>query len=371
VAGARQPGPFDAPAAGLDGGTLGRFPQAGPGPTGYCVDQVGHWNMTQRLLTAAEYGVRGLPDDLRQELMVLFTPANVAITGVVMAAWAVSHAYGAGEVVDVGLLLFALCVVGHQATDGVRQLARFVRLAVEAHCDGDLHLAGHAFSIAATELGAATLTALILKRGMMSAAARPAAAGLSAGELDALVDRMLVRRFGSTQNVGTLVRENVVTVARFHRERGLSEEKMLEVLKGIDLHAVKPVEVVEFQRGQLLAQFYDQRVGQWFTAARQGATESDVGIAKASRVRKLFRLTANVKMLKSRSASVVDTWTQGREGEVFAPNPATTRPISNAPLLSEPAPKMKAGEYTRGGGEQFFLPLVPGESPLNYMQPAQ
>jgi hypothetical protein len=346
MAGSRQAGPIDGSATFLGRGTLCRGPQSPPVPAGYAIDQVGQSSLTHRLLAAAEYGVRGLPDEVRQELMVLFTPANLAITGGVMAAWAVSHAYGVGEVVDAGLLLFAVCAVGTQATDGVRHLARFVRLAVEARCDGDLRLAGHAFSIAATELGAATLTALILKRGMTRAAARPAAAELTASELDLVVDRMLRGRFGSTQNVGTLVRQNVVTVVRFLSERGMNEEKMLEVLKGIDLHAVKPIEVVELKQGQLLAQFYDQRVGQWFTAARRGATESDVGISAGNRVRKLFRLTADVKLLKSRSASVVDTWTNDRADVVRVPIPT-----------SSPGPgRMESGEYTRGGGEQFFLP---------------
>lgn len=335
-----------------------------PFPTGQRGDAVAHWSLQHRLMKAAEYGVRTLPGALQADLLALFTPANAAVTGGVMAAWVVSHAYGAGEVVDAALFAFAVLTAGQQAFGGGRDLGRFAAEAARARSDAELRSAGHWFAQAVLELGAATVTALVLKRGAKLAstadeatAAEAGTTGLSAAEVDALADKLIEDRFPGAQNVGTQVVENAKTIIRFLSDAGVKYEEVRSDLRGIDLHAVQPVEIVQFEPGEIVAQYAQEgRTGSWFTRAPRGATEDDLGISAGKRMRKLFRITSPVKMLKSRSASVVDTWTEGREGQVLSPNPAAERPISDRPILSEPAPKVRAGQYTRGGGEQFFLP---------------
>lgn len=177
--------------------------------------------------------------------------------------------------------------------------------------------------------------------------------GARLSRLDRLTDDVLTRVFGSTRNVGLLPRQNVRTLVEFFERNnvgGNDPAHWAELLKGIDLHAAKPVEIIRFRPGELVAQYVEQgrpverRVGQWMVRARGAVSHRNIGLSGADRIRKVYRVKQPVEMVKSKAAAAADHWTLG------GAKPHTAVTTENGQRVMKPA------EQVSGGGDQYFLP---------------
>jgi hypothetical protein len=171
--------------------------------------------------------------------------------------------------------------------------------------------------------------------------------------LDRLTDDVLRRVFGSTKNVGVLPRRNVRTIVEFfdkHNVGSRNPAEWAELLKGIDLHAVEAVTVLRFKPGEMVAQYVEtsraanRQVGQWMVLARGAVSHRNIGLSAAGRQRKMYRVTHEVEVLRSKAAPAADHWT----GAGAKPHTAVT--VVNGQRT------MKAAEQVGGGGDQYFLP---------------
>lgn len=172
----------------------------------------------------------------------------------------------------------------------------------------------------------------------------------AAARLDALTDDVLRYRLGSTVNVGLIPRQNVRLVVEFfdrHKVAG-GPRHWAELIKGIDLHAVEAVRVERLPAGAVVAQYVSKGggAGEWLVRVRGAVSHRNIGVSGEGRVRRLFRLTEPVEVLRSTAAGAADHWTWGRS--------ATHHTLT----WDREAGKTVArwAEDVAGGGEQLFLP---------------
>lgn len=104
-----------------------------------------------------------LPVEARSIVSSLLEPATLAIVAGTLAAWAGSHAFGVGEVVDIILLGIGVATLGFVVFEGAAELFDFVTCAQNAQSQADLEKAGQHFAHAITLLGISTLQAILLR----------------------------------------------------------------------------------------------------------------------------------------------------------------------------------------------------------------
>jgi hypothetical protein len=174
-----------------------------------------------------------------------------------------------------------------------------------------------------------------------------------ATHLDALADDVLRRVFGSTANVGILPRQNVRTIVEFFHRYGVDGRdpaRWAELIKGIDLHAIEAVSVTRIKSGELVAEYVDsarpttKQIGQWMVKVQGAVAHDKLGVSGAGRTRRVFRVTQEVEVLKSKSGAVADFWTTG------GPKPHKAITVEYGRKVTKPA--LQVG----GGGDQYFLP---------------
>src|SRR5688572_23154381 len=124
----------------VEDGTNARWPGTRPGVVGGAAG-VADWPLERKLLAAARRATPLLPADMQAQFAQLFEPANLAITGGILVAWAGSHAFGVGEIVDVVLLILGALTLGAAAWECARDLKRFFELAAGATAPAELDAA--------------------------------------------------------------------------------------------------------------------------------------------------------------------------------------------------------------------------------------
>ena len=179
--------------------------------------------------------------------------------------------------------------------------------------------------------------------------------------LDHLTDCVLRQVMGSTQNVGLLPRRNVRTAVEFFDKYNVDDgdlAKWVELLRGIDLHAVDPIRVLEFSPGELVAQYNEPngtineqgkqqqkyKIGQWMIRAQKSVTHGNLGLSGDGRTLRVYRVTSVVEVLASKAASAADHWTKA------GAKPHTAVTVEGGKRV------MKDAQQVAGGGDQYFLP---------------
>ena len=202
-----------------------------------------------------------------------------------------------------------------------------------------------------------------------------------AAERLTLTQRLILARLGSLSNVGELVVRNIEMAQQYFVRHGVPEEKMVDALRGIDLHS--PVEVVQFRKGDVLstsvtlppgvnAADLDTVVpGEWFVKAGGGVGKESVGVAHGARQTVHFEVNETITVLKSKAASVDDFWTdamQRRMGHSPLPSGPGTRRVPKTVLdydavtgqvkirSATTPPELNLGVGARGGGTQYYFP---------------
>lgn len=118
----------------------------------------------EKIAEAIRRSLRLLPHDIAMQLEAMLSPASLAVMCAAIVAWAVSHAFGVGEVADLALLGIGLGFCGWGIFDGLRDLGRFASSAIHARSEQDLDTAAGYFANAVVEVGVNTIMAILLRK---------------------------------------------------------------------------------------------------------------------------------------------------------------------------------------------------------------
>ena len=162
--GQRRPGPLCGSQLGtnwIDEGTMCRSRSGPPGPIGA---SMGSMSAHDKIETAICRSLPILPAELRQQVQAMLSPQSLAIVVGTVILWAESHAFGVGEVVDIGLLWAGYATIGLSTLDGTRELYRFGILAINAETSSGLDSAAMHFAMAVRILGVSAVSAVLLRK---------------------------------------------------------------------------------------------------------------------------------------------------------------------------------------------------------------
>jgi hypothetical protein len=104
-----------------------------------------------------------VPSDAREVLLTLIQPQTLGIIAVTLVAWAGSHFFGVGELVDIILLTVGVFALGFSVFEGAKELFEFSHGAIDAKTDSDLENAAKHFAKAVVILGISTIQAILLR----------------------------------------------------------------------------------------------------------------------------------------------------------------------------------------------------------------
>ncbi len=309
------------PPGAIEDGTLGRSATPRPGLAG---GDVARWPLERKLIEAARRTTAKLPREMRSQFAVLFEPESIAITGVVLVAWAGSHLVGAGEVVDVVLLLIALGTVGWQAFQVGRDVGAYLRIASGAMSEADLDRAADRLAAAVATVGVTVFVALVFKAGTRIGGAARAAVAARSAFWGRTIEECLILL--GKPKAPPLVRERLEVALKYFRKSlsGRDWDTILGFLKGIDFS--KPVRLTTLRRGEMLAKYgYPERPGSFLTKIGTGMDRLGINPKERSFFR--YEVVEDVEVLESHVAPIADTWTdkgtvpvRGRDGAILKAN---------------------------------------------------
>ncbi|WP_018267364.1 hypothetical protein [Methylosinus sp. LW4] len=128
-------------------------------------------NLQERLTATLRLVPNHLSGTTKQAFAELIEPKALAITAEVLALWAISHAFGAGEAIDAVLLGAGVYFGGAQVWQGLHALFHALDLIRMAQSEAQLDEAAAIFAEGVTKLGVAVLIAA-LTHGAAKKAAR-------------------------------------------------------------------------------------------------------------------------------------------------------------------------------------------------------
>ncbi|MEA1649361.1 Tox-REase-5 domain-containing protein [Nitrospirillum sp. BR 11164] len=135
--------------------------------------QPAQWSMIQRVVGMLRRTIPYLPRDMQQAARSLFTLETLYWLAGFLAAWAVGHAAGYGEAIDVILLGVGYAMVGWSVFGGLNDLGHGVAMATTAKTEHDLDEAAKRTAAGLTVLTINALIVLIAKVKPASGGKRP------------------------------------------------------------------------------------------------------------------------------------------------------------------------------------------------------
>ncbi|TWB22782.1 hypothetical protein FBZ89_103412 [Nitrospirillum amazonense] len=135
--------------------------------------QPAQWSMIQRVVGMLRRSIPYLPRDMQQAAKSLFTLETLYWLAGFLAAWAVGHAAGYGEAIDVILLGVGYAMVGWSVFGGLNDLGHGVAMATTAKTEHDLDEAAKRTAAGLTVLTINALIVLIAKVKPASGGKRP------------------------------------------------------------------------------------------------------------------------------------------------------------------------------------------------------
>jgi len=121
------------------------------------------WQLEDKFADTLRRTVPKLPGSMRHEFEVLLSPTSLGIMAGTFVAWAGSHAFGVGEVVDVVLLVGGAFFLGMSVFDVAAELGDFLVVTSTAADEKDLDEAASHLARAIAILGVAAFIALLTK----------------------------------------------------------------------------------------------------------------------------------------------------------------------------------------------------------------
>ncbi len=328
---------------------------------------VADWSLNRRF----EEVLRMAPDYMRPELATQFrallTPVNVGIMVVALCGWAVSHAFGAGEVADIVMGALGTIFLGWGAITAVEDLGDCLITTLHAEDQADLANAADYLAKAVAILGVITFFAMLAKvgagfgRGASAAAEKEAAPAIAdtpgkpAAPSDAPVEDSVEDESehpapsqeelaASPGNSPAQIAARQQVARSFYENAGMGPEDIDSHVECIDTN--QPVKVVSVPpdgagpNGDQLYQWSTPgKTGQYFTTdpavtPDQLGTDSNVAVNGQIVPRVQNSFTANQPMtgLQSTAAPAADTWsvpgqttqTSGGGTQIFVPRGSQT-----------------------------------------------
>ncbi|GAB1577047.1 hypothetical protein [Bordetella petrii] len=137
-----------------------------PGP-------VSQWSLADRFGYVLRHSTEHMSDAMAREVRdKLLDPVTLAAIVGVLVVWAGSHAVGVGFVADAALLAIGFALAGWSIFGGIKYLASFFNLTMNAASERELNEAARQFAEGVTAIGVGALIGL-LTRGASRLAPRP------------------------------------------------------------------------------------------------------------------------------------------------------------------------------------------------------
>jgi hypothetical protein len=128
----------------------------------------------ERVAEAMRRSLPLLPVSARDTVLAMLSPTSLAIVAGTLIAWAGSHFFGVGEIVDIILLGVGFIALGFSVFCGAQELFDFAKGAVSAVNDRELDAAAEHFAKAVSILGISTIQAVLLHGGAKAVVKRGA-----------------------------------------------------------------------------------------------------------------------------------------------------------------------------------------------------
>lgn len=142
-------------------GTRTYDPITGP-PKGLPVSK---WPLKEKFAEVLRRTGPKLPGEMKNQFLALLTPVNLAIMAGTLAAWAGSHFFGVGEIIDILLLIVGAVFLGMAVFTAAKDLWLFAKGTVDAQTEDDLDKAATKLAEAIAIIGVAAFIALLAKLG--------------------------------------------------------------------------------------------------------------------------------------------------------------------------------------------------------------
>jgi hypothetical protein len=149
---------------------------------------VSDWPLSKRFEVVLSKVPEHLGPELASQFRAMLTPTNIGILVASLTAWAVSHAFGVGEVVDLILLAAGAVFMGLGVFRAGEDIGDCLMTTLHAEKNSDLDRAADSLAQAVVILGIVTFFALLAKVGAKLAKSGGAAEGDAAAAADADAD---------------------------------------------------------------------------------------------------------------------------------------------------------------------------------------
>ena len=120
-------------------------------------------SLTHRFEEVLRLAPNHMAPELAAQFRAMITPVNVGIIAGTLSAWAVSHVFGAGELVDVGLLAVGTVFLGGAVFKAGEDIGDCVMTTLHAETQPDLDKAADYLAQAVAILGVVAFFALLAK----------------------------------------------------------------------------------------------------------------------------------------------------------------------------------------------------------------
>ena len=312
----------------IDDSTLARTQTPVPGPIGRAesIEQMAIEDRFERVLYST---APKLPGEIREEFAAILTPTTIAITVGVLAAWAASHYFGVGFVVDLILLVGGIILVGWQVFSAADDLYNCVKITWSAKSIADLDRAATHLANFIAVVGVTVFMAIIAKgaKGQVSklsqlAKSRP----------------YYMKVLGWSQKPDGVLRKLDDAIGFFTRnaddirqfDGGLKQNVMDDYIKGIDfsdtvlvkrLNSSSKVKSVygKSDKKLKLIQYTDQYQTNFYTVP--GTSASKLAIPKFDEKKfRVYEIVSDVEVLISETAPMGKNLSGGAY-QIIVPNP--------------------------------------------------
>jgi hypothetical protein len=128
-------------------------------------EPVSTWSLTRRFTEVLKLAPGHMKPELAAQFRALLTPLNIGITVGALTTWAVSHAFGVGEVVDLVLAVAGTLLLGMASFTAGEDIGTCLTTTVSAQNEADLDKAADSLAQAIAIIGVVSFFILLAKVG--------------------------------------------------------------------------------------------------------------------------------------------------------------------------------------------------------------
>lgn len=282
---------------------------------------VATWSLRLRFEEVLRLAPNHMAPQLAAQFRAMLTPVNVAIMVTTLAGWAVSHAFGVGEIADIVMAVLGAVFLGLAAFKAGEDLGECLGITLEAKSEEELDEAANYLAQAIAILGVVAFFALIAKVGAKlggaAGAAEEEAAGGAAETRPARGARSGAKEpeepaaseakkppKETKPSPEEIIAQRKSVAEDFYRSKGWPDKRIANHMKGIDFS--KPVEVTTLKPGTVVSQFQKPGAPQGNYYTPPGTDPSTLGIDATGVVETQYVVKQPVEVLSSTSNDILD-----------------------------------------------------------------